>query len=824
MLPEGIIISGLVGGVLSKIINDGTDYSKSTIKKVLNDKNNRNLSTKIYCVIERVLNVVTHKKYKDSDILFDAIEKIFIEFKDNGNTLESVKCGLGLLCSDISDQICDNFLEKFYEEIRKDDDLYKAINMILQEKGIKISQEEFQRLNEKIDNLTEIVNISNRNDYEIDLQDREPVKSRTQEYADKWNQNMFLNDYDEWDENVGVNVKLKDVYLEEHLPHFIWRRNNKESDTLKKLLSEYINEYQGKKMLLILGQPGIGKSTLITWITANFMDRRDNILIYQFAADLKSIDWDNICDNHDIADIILKELDLSYDILNGKTLIIDGFDEISIERDRSEILNRFYWQLIKRSKTNNFSVIITCRENYIKKPYNFSCAYITLQPWDDKQIRSFCMIYSQKVKNKITTSTITYVSNNREILGIPLILYMVLALNISLEKEGSIVDVYDKIFLLNGGVYDRCINNDSYASPHWIKEIKRQIHQISRDIAIWMFENNPDEASIPQKEYEKICTNVMQEHIQKERNNRQDFLVGTYFKLVKHCEGIETEKLYFVHRSIYEYFVAETIFTSMDEVIDTPKERLARAFGMLLKRNRLSTEILSFLKIKIKKSRLDSALDNVNETFQMMLKDGMTYYTSKCYKEVLECEMNVFANMLELVHLWEIDSIKIDNIYKYLKYNKKLNLNLKGVIFSTGKDAVSGGIPDLLKGVYLEGVYLRKANLAEANLVGAYLKCADLREAYLDGINLGKADLTEANLRGATLTKAILIGATLTKADLREADLTEASIEDIYLEGAVIDDSQVSIFEKKYNLQDVKIFINKTQEIINYNEYCKRKK
>lgn len=33
---------------------------------------------------------------------------------------------------------------------------------------------------------------------------------------------MFLNDFSEWDENAGVNVKLKDVYIDEHLPHFIW--------------------------------------------------------------------------------------------------------------------------------------------------------------------------------------------------------------------------------------------------------------------------------------------------------------------------------------------------------------------------------------------------------------------------------------------------------------------------------------------------------------------------------------------------------------------------------------------------------------------------
>ena len=32
---------------------------------------------------------------------------------------------------------------------------------------------------------------------------------------------------------------------------------------------------------------------------------------------------------------------------------------------------------------------------------------------------------------------------------------MVLALEISIEKDSSIVDVYDKIFSLDGGIYNR---------------------------------------------------------------------------------------------------------------------------------------------------------------------------------------------------------------------------------------------------------------------------------------------------------------------------------------------------------------------------------
>ena len=276
------ILEAFFSGCISKVINDGKDYSWSKIKSVVKDRHDQNISTKICRVIEKSLNIITANTYKNSDKIYDAIEKIFIEFKNHGDTLESVKCGLDVLGADASDQRCENFLERFYEEVCRDDNLYQIVIWNLEQKGIKISQEEFRKINEKIDNLTEIVSI--RNDNKINLPKREPVKSRTQEYADKWNQNMFLNDYDKRDENAGVNVKLSEVYLEEHLPHYIWYKNseNNPSTDLKELLSEYIYEKDENKMLLILGQPGIGKSTLITWITANFTDKADDILVYRF--------------------------------------------------------------------------------------------------------------------------------------------------------------------------------------------------------------------------------------------------------------------------------------------------------------------------------------------------------------------------------------------------------------------------------------------------------------------------------------------------------------------------------------------------------------
>lgn len=804
------IAEAFLSGCISKIINDGKDYSWNKIKGEISDRNYKSLSVKVYRVIEGALIIVTGQQYKDSDDLHIATEEIFNEFKNHGDTMESIKCGLNILGTDASDQRCENFLEKFYEGIRRDDDLYKAVIMNLEQMGVKISQEEFQRINEKIDDLTEIV--GRENDNKINMQKGEPVKSRTQEYAGKWNENMFLNDFDKRDQKAGTNVKLKEVYLEAHLPHYIWCGNDedKPSTDLKELLSETVNDKRNNKMLLVFGQPGIGKSTLITWMTIHFADIIDDILVYKFASDLGNVNWEN----GRISNRVLEELGLSHSDLNGKILILDGFDEVSIESNsRRSILDSLYGDWIYNETIKNFCLIITCRENYVQRFAILKCKYITLQPWDENQIKSFCSVYQEKIKGSISVDTAEKLLENKEILGIPLILYMVLALNISIEKTGSIVDIYDKIFSLDGGIYDRCINNKYFADRHRISVIKQQIHQISRNIAIWMFENNPAGAYIPKHEYQMICADVMQEPEPKEKGIQADFLIGNYFKLVKHCEGIEMEQLYFVHRSIYEYFVAETIYDSMSKAVHESAENLAGVFGKLLKRRVLSKEILQYLKYKIRKSHLKNEFRKVNDAFRLMLENGMTYYAKEHYKNIIDCELRVFKNMLEIVHIWdEMHNMKFDNlVWDYLKYNKYPGLNMSGMVFTSGIDKQKGKI-NLSKSADLPRVCLRGANLQGTSLKGADLTKADLGSAKLMDANFSGTDLSGADLSGADLSGTNFSGAKFSGADLSGSNLMNA----------IFDEKQIKYLEQDYDLGGTKVYTKETVTI-SYEEYCKRK-
>lgn len=174
-----------------------------------------------------------------------------------------------------------------------------------------------------------------------------------------------------------------------------------------------------------------------------------------------------------------------------------------------------------------------------------------------------------------------------------------------------------------------------------------------------------------------------------------------------------------------------------------------------------------------------------------MLRDGMTYYTYEHYKKVHICEKNVFINMLEVIHLWNVELIKMDpKISDYLKYNEN-NLNLECTD---------------LRNVNLSSAYLQYANLQKANL---------RREDYTDnGTECFKEEFIDLDLKGADLRGADLRGINIRQVDFRDAIMREA----------IFDEDQISFLDGKYNLINTKVCIKETGEIIYYQEYEKRSK
>ena len=803
----------IISGLVSKVVNDCGDILKSKIRRADENRecSEQNIETRIYQVIIDAINESISSKNKKQEELYDAAESILSGFKSKKENIEAVKTGLKILESQITDDRCQDFLGTLCDEICKDENdiLYKELIITQNEEisenvreGFKRSQQNQEYIREDIYKGFERSEQNNQEaqrklDYLIEKSDNNEanfyseihVENRAEDYAAKWEKNVFLNNFDEEDENPRPEVKLSKIYKHTCLPHYIWKFNTKESDKLYNLLKKYVINNDGKKMLLILGQPGIGKSTLITWIIANFEEKKDDFLVYQFASDLKNINWQG----NDILCEILRTIHLKKDKLKDKVLILDGFDEINTNSDRERILNRINRELAEINDLRNFSLVITCRENYVCKLRKIECDFITLQAWDDNQIRCFCEAYSRESGSYISTSKINKLLENTEVFGIPLILYMVLALDITIEKSQSLVDVYDQIFSIDrSSIYDRCINNSRYDREHRISEdkIKQAIYQISQRIAFWIFENNSEKAYISQKEYEDICCTEINEISNGNENIKRDFLIGNYFKLINHCDGVGTQELHFIHRSIYEYFVVVYFFESLHNLIT--KEEVAGKLGELLKKGRLSQQILKFIKYKFDKIKQYSLSDVTKETFQIMLRDGMTFHTKGKYKNVIVREANIFVNILEIVHLWNSQLGKLNyNIICYLLYNRMANLNLRNI--------------DLRK-AYLSEADLRGAKLSEADLSGADLSRADLSRADLRGAKLSEADLSRADLSGADLSGVYLSETDLSEAKLRRADLRGAKLSEADLSRADLSGADLSgVYLSETDLSEAKL-------------------
>lgn len=640
------------------------------------------------------------------------------------------------------------------------------------------------------------------------------VENRYQTYKDSWKENLFLNDFTEDDENAGTNIELNQLYIE---PEYIWRANKTSSSNLQDKFISINSEINRKRhMLLILGQPGGGKSSLISWFINKLekMMKRE-IYVYRFS-DFRGLDWNN----ESVAEDFVELLRFSVQEFNNKIIFLDGFDEVYVNTNREKVLNRLYNDIVQ--KYENFSLFVTCRENYIDNLNVVQCDYITLQAMDKEQIGQYYRKYMELTKQSVSEDSIKLLWSKKDIFGIPIVLYMTLALNVNIEKESSVVDVYDQIFAINNGIYDHAVLK---SDPHRIQIFKEQLHCISKEFAVWMFNNKPEEATITENEYKQIIKNMVgEEHI-------QDVLIGNYFK---HCEGVNAGAVCFVHRTIYEYYLASDFCDNIwkgNSAILKDKEQFAKFFVSYFQEGVITENIGEYIKCKIEKHYHGKNEEYVD--FFSYLEDSLIYLIQNgflCDVTLASCSFlnkiksvgNLFSNYIIILQLlsgfcqksYIMNGKWIKEINEYMKlalvFDKRIfvrylkKFNLEGAVisdicleganlqFANMSNAELNGIN--LKHANLESVnfqdtcaidsifiraYLKEANFTRANLRGINLRTADLEE-----IKMSRADLSFGDLQGCYIFNGNFESAHMKYTNLDKANLRGANMENAYLKGA----------------------------------------
>ena len=618
-------------------------------------------------------------------------------------------------------------------------------------------------------------NINKRNDSN-NVNSKKFLNNKKQKYIENWNSRLFLHlDNDE------RPITLADAFI---MPDYeiyksISRIGFSNDDKLDVIIDKFI-KYDRTSIMLITGVPGIGKSSITSWIANKYKDD-DRVIILRFR------DWKRIVLEKSLLSAICHMLDCEESDLENKILVLDGFDEMKALDIRERFLYGFNDDI---KDFENFKVIITSRPTYINHEYFNNV--LNLEEFDIEKVD----VFVRKITDKVLKDK-EKIESNLEVLGIPVILYMAVMSGIDISENPTKPGLYNRIFSEKGGIFDKfCIDGVGYGEGSQImrnhENIKEYLNFLRR-IAFEMFEKNElllhkFEYQIPKLEFQQNKISILEFPI-------------------KHLFENTDFNIEFIHKSVYEYFVSEYIFIVVCEGLKKQRDEFASDLGNMLKSNILSDEILEFLKFKVHNTELIDKFSFIIDTFELMLQDGMTYYTNIVYKNVIECELKVFVNMLEFIHLWKFLCLKLNyKINKYIKYSQYLKLNLS---FLDLNGAALNGAD--LGGANLSGADLMMSDLGGANLSRANLSRANLYEANLSRANLSRANLNEANLNEANLSRANLSRANLNEADLNYSFWNKDSIDKVtqQLKYAHFEDIVVVINNKQIRVTRDELFANK---------------
>lgn len=651
------------------------------------------------------------------------------------------------------------------------------------------------------------------------------------EYLRKWDDTLFLDS----------EKKLKDVYLLPDYQYYDYGDSDESADEcgavtpddsvrccdLANQLQRVVTQSNDleKRMLVILGHPGAGKSTLITYLLNNcdYLSNRQ-IRVYRFSS-FEKVDWNGKSENIPLH--MLCEMGLNKEHLSNSLLILDGLDEATMRSGHVELLNEIYQQWAKAREIIDFSLVITCRRNRIDSLDDLQMRYILLCPFDASQIETFASKYWEKpisgfcenelkILNRINSDS----GHLFHAMGIPLILYMTLALKINLSRETGLCDIYNEIFSVEDNrtsIYYR-----RYDRPHQITcNEAAQIHCFSKKIAQLIWEFNPSEGTVDCERYEPIANKIVE---QNGTTGLRDLLIGQYF-----MEGKNGTQLLFVHRSMYEYFIALSFYDHIARLVSsgfTPKELYQEVsfdggpnkltqFTNLLGMQNLSSfpDIQGHLSQMLKKSPLGT-LGWWHEFFSQFLNFGLAnaaWGRSKSGVRGLSEELTRFYNLLWLV------KEQLSSLGESAPFALCKNLE-KSIYFRIPYDSQKDLQDLILDGIKLPcqnfcGARLRRLHMAEsilsyADFSEASLNSANFRSSKMEQCDFSRADLTGADLSLANLEhsqfdSAILShtnfrGANLTGAHFSYANLSHADFSEAILDGAIFTNATIenAIFDK----------------------------
>ncbi|OCQ97196.1 low-complexity protein [Nostoc sp. MBR 210] len=608
-----------------------------------------------------------------------------------------------------------------------------------------------------------------------------------------------------------------------------------------------------RQVMFIQGGPGRGKSVFCRmfadWVRQNLYPLWTPILIRLRDIDEFQPSLEETLRSRIKADFAQSDDGLLTDRNNRFLFILDGFDELRIERGNNQSVERFLRQVgtFQNDYQDNKAghrVIITGRQMALhgidRLPPNLERVEIAemdlelQQQWFEKWYRKFptnetlnFMDFLQIPFDKTTASQ--QISQNKkscpqqiqELAKEPLLLYMLTAMHrddtLDINKFEQAKETEAKIL-----VYEQALKwvltkqRADTRHPDLNYELTRQnpeaLRRILAEAAVCVVQSGGESASMQMVKARLQQDDEAKQLIAKAEKELGEGALKTalgafYLKSNDHG-GVE-----FFHKSIREFLCAERIKQSLEEW--TEPGRRGRTFNIdeqtmdweiydLLGYGGLTREIVEYLMGLLIPSdefcpvELFKRLENfywrwcggefIDAPPENFPQKKMRLLQEQGIKQG-QRQADVYAGLNVMILLLEL--------HRYAQGRDELKEEM--IFYPSGEPQENTRTTQLLRIInYSEAIQLGNFTnlvgkfLSGANLSGANLNRANLSGAYFSGADLIGADLNRANLSGAYFSGADLIGADLNRADLSRADLSRAALSRAYLSGADLSRANLS--------------------------------
>ena len=211
---------------------------------------------------------------------------------------------------------------------------------------------------------------------------------------------------------------------------------------ITKIVEAYLQDYT-KELLVILGNPGLGKSSFMSYLANKYSDEERYIFI-------KMHDLDPAIAKKSILDAITDFLDCRLRDLSDAVVFLDGYDEIRVDGAHYELCVDFITDL----QQAKIKTVLSSRKNYIdldKESFanDFKRAVVVeLKPFSKEHIIDYIRKYKSVTKEPVDNllSTIQKTQTDVDVFGIPFILYLICSLNINIVERRILSGTSDATF------------------------------------------------------------------------------------------------------------------------------------------------------------------------------------------------------------------------------------------------------------------------------------------------------------------------------------------------------------------------------------------